>query len=455
MKFLRLMIAFSALVFLGFSLPSHSQAQDYYYAENGEQRGPVPVAQIKNLIASGVIKRESLVWRSGFAEWQAAGTDPQIAGLFSSQAPPIPTNAVAANSIVMRDYALRDVSRNNAPAFTLLVPDGWTTEGQITQVPSYHILPYYGALELKGPDGRQVSFAPMFEFGYSDYVKLNPFQPYRGRPYMRIPNSLGEFLSIVAQADPENTMTDIKIVSEDVLPEATQMVRRANAATIKMTAQENQKAAAIGERWTYDTHVRRVVMQFTEGGKRLESTMFATISNLVITQANGAVKDGKWNIWDSYSVGGPVGTDYTNDPLLAAIVRSWRMNPDWAFVIEQWQTGKRQQIYREGLAAAAAANTGWSNSRGKQSESVLDISFKGWKNREKITAGGQANTVNMIHERTTYATPSGSQVNLPSFYQNVHSNGQGTYVLHNDANYNIATDPAFNNFDWQRLRQVR
>lgn len=454
MKFLRLMIVFAALVFLGFALPSNSQAQDYYYAENGEQRGPVPVAQIKTLIASGVIKRDSLVWRDGFAEWQAAATDPQIAGLFS-QAPPIPTNAVTANSVVMRDFALRDVSRNNAPAFTVLVPEGWTTEGEITQIPNYHILPYYGSLEIKGLDGRHVSFAPMFEFGYSDNVNLGPFQPYKGRPYMRIPNSLGEFLAIAARSDPESKMTDIKIVSEEVLPEATDMVRRANAAIFQMSEKEDRRAAAIGERWTYDVHVRQLVMQFTEGGQRLESTVFATISNTVISQANGAVREGKWNIWDSYSVGGPVGTDYTNDPLLAAIVRSWRMNPDWAYAVEQWQAGKRQQIYREGIAAAAAANKGWSNTRGKQSESVLDISFKGWKNREKITAGGQANTVNMIHERTTYATPGGNQVNLPSFYQNVHSNGQGTYVLNNNANYNIATDPAFNNFNWQRLQQVR
>lgn len=454
MKVFRLIIVFSFLAFLGFSFPSHSQAQEYYYAENGAQRGPVALAQIKTLIASGAIKRNTLVWRPGFAEWQAAASDPQLAGLFT-QAPPIPTNAAAASSVVMRDYAVRDASRNNAPAFTVLVPDGWKTEGGITQVPNYNILPYYGVLEIDAPDGRHVSFAPMFEFGYSDYVNLGPFQPYKGRPYMRIPNSLGEFLNIAAQSDPERTMTDIKIVSEEVLPEATEMVRRANAQTYQMTEQESRKAASRGERWTYDTHVRRVVMQFTEGGKRLESTVFATISNLVVTDANGAVKDGKWNIWDSYSVGGPVGTDYTNDPLLAAIVRSWRINPDWAYVVEQWQAGKRQEIYREGIAAAAAANKGWQNTRGKQSESVLDISFKGWKNREKITAGGQASTVNMIHERTTYATPGGNRVNLPSFYQNVYSNGQGTYVLHNNANYNIATDPNFNSSNWQRLQQVR
>jgi len=141
--------------------------------------------------------------------------------------------------------------------------------------------------------------------------------------------------------------------------------------------------------------------------------------------------------------------------MLAAIVRSWRINPDWAYVIDQWQAGKRQQIYREGIAAAAAASRGWQNTRGKQSESVLDISFKGWQDREKIKDRVQDKLTDMIHERTTYATPGGDKVDLPSFYQNVYSNGQGTYVLHNNANYNIATDPNFNSTNWQRLQQVR
>jgi hypothetical protein len=35
-----------------------------------------------------------------------------------------------------------------------------------------------------------------------------------------------------------------------------------------------------------------------------------------------------------------------------------------------------------------------------------------------------------------------------------YADGQGNFVLHNDANYQINTDPAFNSRDWQRIEPV-
>ncbi len=456
MRFLGRPLIASLLLVFCLALPVSGQATNYYYAANGQKQGPVSIEQVRQLVAAGTIKRDTLIWRPGLNEWQAAQNDPQVATLFAKQPPPVPqAGQTAMSSVVMKEHYVRDASRNGAPAFAVLVPQGWKTEGGITQVPAYSVLPYYGVFEMKAPDGRAVSFAPMFEFGYSDYARVPNFQPHKGRPFLRIPNSLGEFLVIAAQQDPEGKMTDIRIVSEELVEDATKMVRERNRPIYQMHQMESQKNAALGETWNYDIHVRRLVMQFTENGKRLESTVFATISHTAITLPNGSVKEAKWNIWDSYSVTGLINTEYTSDPVLAAIVRSWRPNPDWLYVIDQWQKGKRNQIYREGLAAAAAAQQAWSNTRGKQTEDVLDISFNGWKKREGIKDAGQAAVVNMIHEQTTYAKPGGGQVNLPSFYQNVYSNGQGTYVLHNDANYNINTDPMFNNFDWQKLPQVR
>ena len=42
-------------------------------------------------------------------------------------------------------------------------------------------------------------------------------------------------------------------------------------------------------------------------------------------------------------------------------------------------------------------------------------------------------------------------VTLPSLTKN----GLGGYVLHNDANYEINTDPAFNGREWQRIEPQR
>jgi uncharacterized RDD family membrane protein YckC len=43
---------------------------NWFYAENGQQRGPVTDADLQALLAAGKINSETLVWREGMAEWQ-------------------------------------------------------------------------------------------------------------------------------------------------------------------------------------------------------------------------------------------------------------------------------------------------------------------------------------------------------------------------------------------------
>lgn len=44
----------------------------WFYAVSGEQKGPVEVAELESLIATGVIRGETLVWQAGMPNWQAA-----------------------------------------------------------------------------------------------------------------------------------------------------------------------------------------------------------------------------------------------------------------------------------------------------------------------------------------------------------------------------------------------
>jgi hypothetical protein len=56
--------------------------QQFYFAEGDQQRGPLPVDQMR---AAGV-GPDTLVWRDGMAQWQAARTVPELAGLFAAPA---------------------------------------------------------------------------------------------------------------------------------------------------------------------------------------------------------------------------------------------------------------------------------------------------------------------------------------------------------------------------------
>jgi len=49
------------------------RAVDWFYVQHGSQIGPVPVEQFDDLVRTGRITPETLVWREGMAEWQPYG----------------------------------------------------------------------------------------------------------------------------------------------------------------------------------------------------------------------------------------------------------------------------------------------------------------------------------------------------------------------------------------------
>lgn len=67
--------------------------RSWFYASDGQQQGPYPYAQLRELIARGTVKADTLVWSEGMAGWQRAG---EIPGLLSrtSGPPAVPRSGV-------------------------------------------------------------------------------------------------------------------------------------------------------------------------------------------------------------------------------------------------------------------------------------------------------------------------------------------------------------------------
>jgi hypothetical protein len=362
----------------------------------------------------------------------------------------------AASALLLKPVTLPDPARNNMPAHRVLVPEGWALEGGLHRPPpAYHMIATMSDVTIKAPDGRGIRFFGPQEYGYADRTPLQPFTPHQGRPFMPLHNSLGDFWMRLFRMNPAVGVTNLRVIEEEVMEDATAVVRQQLAALYQSAAQENARLSMTGERKTFDAHVRRLVLQYEENGRKIEATIFATVRHAIYYFPDGSIRAAMWNLDGMYAVFGPVGTAYLNDPTLAAIVRSRQQLPDWQVAIETWYLMKNRQIVAQGQARIAAAARANATAKTSQSESVLDISFNGWKKRNAMNDAGQSRLVNSIHEQTTYANPGGTSVNLPSYYQNVYTDQLGNYVLHNDANYNINTDPAFNNVEWTRVEPAR
>ena len=63
----------------------------WHYIKNGVQVGPAPTEAIKDMITSGTIPADTLVWHEGMTGWLPASSQSEFSGITSpSTPPPIP-----------------------------------------------------------------------------------------------------------------------------------------------------------------------------------------------------------------------------------------------------------------------------------------------------------------------------------------------------------------------------
>lgn len=97
-----------------------SDGQTWYYAENGEQRGPFTEDEMTALVRDGALASETLVWNPGLTEWTALrGTS---LGALLPATPPLPPPAAAGASVPsvgspsLAKESPADASAANGPA---------------------------------------------------------------------------------------------------------------------------------------------------------------------------------------------------------------------------------------------------------------------------------------------------------------------------------------------------
>src|SRR5947209_20228786 len=60
----------------------------WFYAQNGQQRGPIELAELQGLLAAGQLTGQDLVWTEGMPQWQPAASVPAVMPAASVPSPP-------------------------------------------------------------------------------------------------------------------------------------------------------------------------------------------------------------------------------------------------------------------------------------------------------------------------------------------------------------------------------
>jgi membrane protease subunit (stomatin/prohibitin family) len=74
----------------GAAPPPLPTASAYHVAINGQQAGPFDMGALQTQATAGGLKRDSLVWKTGMAQWAKAGDVSELSPLFASVPPPVP-----------------------------------------------------------------------------------------------------------------------------------------------------------------------------------------------------------------------------------------------------------------------------------------------------------------------------------------------------------------------------
>lgn len=70
--------------------PPPIPAAVYHVAVNGQATGPFDATTLAQMVASGQLTANSLVWKNGMAQWAKAGTVDELKNIFANVMPPIP-----------------------------------------------------------------------------------------------------------------------------------------------------------------------------------------------------------------------------------------------------------------------------------------------------------------------------------------------------------------------------
>jgi len=355
---------------------------------------------------------------------------------------------------VFREYHVTDPGLNNMVASTVLVPEKWQVEGGITRpAPQYYTMPILNDIKFIAPNGRQAHFFPSLSFEFNAQQHAEPFSPtLNGNMVYPLPESPGQWIMELARSQPDPSVSNLKLISEEPDVTLTEQLQQQAAPIYQMIQEGQYMAMQTGVDMAFDTQATVIKLQYTQNGVDLEESILMTWQYF-INLWNGQVTGGNWSIGLMVSARGPVGSDYGNDPELMALFRSLRVNPQWQAEMNKYWA----ELARIRQKGADQRNRDWQAHNAKMQQirnETSDIIANGYASRTAIRDAGHAKQMDAVREVTPYQLPSGQTVKIPDYYDNVHTDGNGRFILSNDMNYNPDRDLNLTG-NWSRIEPVR
>lgn len=307
------------------------------------------------------------------------------------------------DALRFRKVEFRDVTMGGVPAYTMLVPDGWTVDGHIEW--SNERPPYpQQKIKITAPDQSSISFNPVAKF---EWFETTPGAPMPGRQGEPPPKDIAAW--IMAFIAEHNTQArDLRLMRDE----------RDTAAEAAMVAQAKQTGVPIRGSW--EKHV--ITFRFVEGGVPFTEELRVTYATLPPTPTQH-MTFGSWMLFTDSDVRAPAAAWERLKPVLDASVASLRTVPEWFT--------QQQLVLMDITRRNHAIGMEEIRKRGEHYSRMSDESFAAWKRSVAIGDKQQNDRINAIREVDDFRDTDGLPVKLPIHYKHYYGDGKGNYLMTN------------------------
>lgn len=336
--------------------------------------------------------------------------------------------ADTSDALYIERIALRDPAVNNLESHTLLAPRGWTVHGGPVWTPQAFRSFVHLNLRLRAPDGREVAVYPGMMYSYVRADAMPPFPTGsidNGTILMPVPSSIEEYVAGLFMPQHHPQAQNVRVLESTERPE---MHRALEEMARPVVEAERQRDAMMGTQTEFTTIAVCVRVSYEENGHVWEEDLYfdgQTQQTFSYEMNLGQVVQSIWWLSDVTGVRAPAGSLEQAKPLLDAIRLSIRRTPEYAALIYEINA----RILREDARALKEAAQIWIQHQNE----ILRTQGPKVASTQAAIDKAHREFVNYIRDVDDYKTPDGSTIALPAHYDHVYTNGQGNYVLTNDA----------------------
>lgn len=383
-------------------------------------------------------------------------------GPVTEPSPSVSKTPKPSGTVRLRKHTFHDPKHRGIASHTVLVPNGWKAEGGAFWFPAtyFKVMPSQD-IKVVSPEGVSVRIEPSFvakDFTpppASGMQRPQEGQSDQGLPILYMPADIeGWKRLLLERAIPEAHpgATNVRVKEALVIEDLTKELHQGLAQMKAMVQQNNVQNHQMGMHEYVDGWVMGFMLTFTLDGKDYEEARLvaATCSGLDGELIGRSIT---WQVPRALTFTAPAGRLEEELPVLLTILGSLKETQPWmenrASLMAKIMKVSHQ-VAMDNLRAAAKRSQIISSAY----DEINAGSMAGYRSRNASTDRTQDLLVNSINETDYYTVPgSSTNVQLPSGYDHVYSNGADEYILTNDALFDPAVELTEGN--WTAMKSAR